>query len=155
MKRTLGARVIATVLAGSVLLAACGGGGAPAAPGAPGGDYKKKMPDLIKPCDDALKELTASVPSVQSGKQTLNEVKAQADAGVAACQASLAAWQGLHMPPPVAQACLAAASARVDEAEAMRSALDHQVSRPYKVRIDRAVDAVTRADAACKAATDK
>src|SRR5689334_9312532 len=133
-------RIIGTALAASVFLAGCGGGGAaPSAPGLPGGDYKGKMPDLIKPCDTANKLTTQSLPNFKSGKATLNETKVIADAGVAACQAADTAWRGLGMPAPVADACLAQSAAKLGLAQAMRSGLDHQMSKPYKTRVDRMV----------------
>jgi hypothetical protein len=145
------ARVISGLACAAILLAGCGGGG-PSAPGLPGGDYKGKMPDAMKPCDEANKATTAALPGFRSGKASLNETKATADAGVAACEASYAAWKALHMPPEVVGPCMAQAQAKLNLAHALRTALDHLISKPYKSAIDRQVDAVARETAACKKA---
>jgi hypothetical protein len=147
-------RIIGAVVCGALFLAGCGGG-APApggAPGAPGGDFKATMAPAMKPCDDANKETKIALQSYKSGKMTLNEAKLVADAGVAACATARTAWRGMTMPGPVAEACRGEAEAKYGLAAAQRAALDHLLSKPYKSQIDRQLDAVTRAVAACKKA---
>lgn len=149
-------RIIGAVVSGALFLAGCGGG-APAPggeAGAAGGDYKAAMSPAMKPCDDANKETKVALQAYKSSKMTLNEAKVVADAGVAACAAARAAWQGMTMPGPVSEACGAEAEAKYGLATAQRAALDHQMSRPYKTQIDRQLDAVTRGVAACKKAVN-
>ena len=149
-------RIIGAVVCGALFLAGCGGG-APApggAPGAAGADFKAAMSPAMKPCDEANKETKVALQAYKSSKMTLNEAKVVADAGVAACEAASAAWQAMTMPGPVAGACGGEAEAKLGLATAQRAALDHQISKPYKTRIDRQLDAVTRAVAACKKAVN-
>ena len=148
-------RAIGAVLCGALFLAGCGGG-APAAPGMPGGgDFKSKMPDAMKPCDEANKATPKALTSFTSGKLTLTEARTIAEAGAAACEASLDAWTKLIMPGPIADACLGEGRAKVDLAHAQTSALNHQVAKPYKIRIDRAKAAADAAAKACKDALAK
>lgn len=147
-------RAIAAVLSGALLLAGCGGGapvpgGDPAAPGA---DFRAAMSPAMKPCDEANKATKIALQAYKSGKLTLNEAKVVADAGVIACEAARTAWRGMTMPGPVSEACGPEAEAKYGLATAQRAALDHQISKPYKTRIDRQLDAVTRTVAACKKA---
>jgi hypothetical protein len=146
-------RAIGAVLVGALFLAGCGGGSAPSAPGAPGiGDFKAKMPETMKPCDAANKATPKALSSYKSGKATLTEAMAVANAGVAACETAQAAWEAMAMPPPVAEACLAEARAKVELAQSQVAALNHQLAKPYKTRIDRAADAAAEAVKACKEA---
>lgn len=147
MTRTVGALVI-----GALFLAGCGGGAAPGATGgAPGiGNFKAKMPEAMKPCDEASKATPKVLSAFKSGKKTLTEARAVADAGLAACETALAAWEKMPMPEAVAEACLAEARAKVDLASAQIAALNHQMAKPYKIRIERAGDAVAEAVKACK-----
>jgi len=147
------ARATAVILIGAMMLAGCGGGAAPAAPGAPGiGNFKAKMPETMKPCDEANKATPKALSSFKSGKKTLTEARAIADAGVAACETALAAWEAMAMPKPVAEACLAEARAKVELAGAQVAALNHQMAKAYKIRIERAGEAVDAAVKACKEA---
>ena len=149
-------RIMGAVVCGALFLSGCGGG-APVpggAPGAPGADFKAAMAPAMKPCDDANKETKTALQSYKSNKMTLNEAKVVADAGVAACEAAQTAWRGMTMPGPVGEACGAEAEAKYSLATAQRAALDHLLSKPYKSRIDRQLDAVTRAVAACKKAVN-
>lgn len=149
MRRTVGALVV-----GALFLAGCGGGAAPGATGgAPGiGAFKAKMPEAMKPCDEANKATPKALSSFKSGKKTLTEARAVADAGLSACEAALAAWQEMAMPQAVSDACLAEARAKVDLASAQVAALNHQMAKPYKIRIERAGEAVADAVKACKEA---
>ena len=151
MARQFGSRTLSAALAASLLLAGCGGAG----PAIPGQEYKSKAPEAMKPCDEANKATPKALSSFKSGKLTLTEAMVVANAGVAACEASLAAWQGMTMPKPVAEACLAEAKAKLDLAHAQVSALNHQMSKPYKTRIERQTDAVAREVKACKDAMAK
>jgi len=146
--------VRATILIATIFLAGCGGGAAPpGAPGAPGiGNFKAKMPETMKPCDEANKATPKVLSSFKSGKMTLTEARTEAEAGVAACEAALAAWEKMAMPEPVAEACLGEARAKVELASAQLAALNHQMAKPYKVRIERAGDDVAEAVKACKEA---
>jgi hypothetical protein len=136
------------------VLAGCGGGAAPAgAPGAPGiGNFKAKMPETMKPCDEANKATPKILSAFKSGKKTITEARAVADAGVTACETALAAWEKMAMPGPVAEACLAEARAKVDLAHAQLAAVNHQMAKPYKIRIERASDDADAAVKACKEA---
>ena len=140
------------ILIGALFLAGCGGG-APSAPGAPGvGNFKAKMPETMKPCDEANKATPKALASFKSGKQTLTEARAVVDAGVTACEAALAAWEKMAMPEATAEACLPEARAKVELAHAQVAALNHQMAKPYKTRIERASDDVGEAVKACKEA---
>jgi hypothetical protein len=148
-------RIIGAVVCGALFLAGCGGAPAPGgAAGAAGADFKAAMSPAMKPCDDANKETKVAMQSYKSSKMTLNEAKVVADAGLAACAAARTAWRGMTMPGPVSEACGAEAEAKYALATAQRAALDHLMSRPYKTQIDRQLDAVTRAVAACKKAVN-
>lgn len=147
-------RVVGAILIGAVFLGGCGGGAAPASTGgAPGiGNFKAKMPETMKPCDEANKATPKALAAFKSGKKTLTEAREIADAGAAACDAALAAWEQMAMPEAVAGACLAEARAKAELAHAQVAALNHQMAKPYKTRIDRAADAIAEAVKACKEA---
>ena len=151
MPRHIGSRTLSAGLAAALLLAGCGGGG----PSVPGQEYKSKAPEAMKPCDEANKATPKALSSFKSGKLTVTEAMEVANAGVAACEASLAAWQSMIMPGPVAEACLGEARAKVDLAHAQVAALNHQMSKPYKTRIERVTDQITREVKACKDAMTK
>jgi len=145
MRGSTNARLVALGCA-AALLAGCGGGG-------PVSGYKGKMPEAMKPCDAANKELPKALAAARTGKMTFNEARAEADKTLATCEAALSAWKGLKdMPPKVAEACIPEAEAKVQLAYASRNALDHQMSKHYKTLIDRAALAVEKAVAACKEA---
>lgn len=150
MATHIGSRALSAVLV-AALLAGCGGGG----PAIPGQEFKSKAPEAMKPCDEANKATPKALSSFKSGKITLTEAMEIANAGVTACEASLAAWQGMTMPRPVADACLPEARAKLDLAHAQVSALNHQMSKPYKTRIERVTDQITREVKACKDAMAK
>lgn len=151
MPRHIGSRTLSATLAGAMLLAGCGGGG----PTVPGQEYKAKAPEAMKPCDEANKATPKALSSFKSGKISVTEAMEVANAGVAACEASLAAWQAMTMPKPVAEACLPEATAKLDLAHAQVSALNHQMAKPYKTRIERLTDQITREVKACKEAIAK
>lgn len=152
MPRHIGSRTLSAALAGSLLLAGCGGGGGPSIPGQ---EYKTKAPEAMKPCDEANKATPKALSSFKSGKMSVTEAMEVANAGVAACEASLAAWQAMTMPKPVAKACLPEAQAKLDLAHAQVSALNHQMAKPYKTRIERVTDQIAREVKACKDAMAK
>jgi len=136
----------AAVLCGAaVLLAGCGGGG--------GGGPAGKMKEAMKACDAANKDVPDTLRNAKAGKLSAHDARLEADAGVAACESALAAWEQMtDMPPQATEACVAEARAKVELAVAHRVALDHQQSTPYKLRIDRATLAVEKAVDACKEA---
>ena len=156
----MAARSLGLVLAAaaSLVLAGCGGsgGGAGGAAGGGGaakpGDWKGKMPEVMKPCAAAVKEAGKLAPMVKSGKASGGEAVEAADAAVAACETAHAAWSAMDMPPEVAEPCMEEAGARLGGAYATRSALNHQVSPPYKKRMDVFTERAKRFETACKTA---
>ncbi len=130
----------AAAVGAALVLSGCGGGGGPGGGGAKG--------EAMKPCEAANKETPKALSSAKSGRMTYGEAKLVADEAVQACEAAYSAWEKLN----VGEACLEEADARRGFAWATRAALDHQISRPYKLRIDREKDRIERAEDACKAA---
>ena len=135
------------VAAAALMLSGCGGGGG----GPGGGGVAGKMKEAIKPCDDANKATPKAQSDAKKGVLTLNEAKARADEGVAACEAAVAAYEGMtDMPPNASDACVGEAEAKLELAVALRAGLDHAMARPYKARIERASAEATAAVKACK-----
>ena len=159
MTTRTGSRWVAAATAAALFLAGCGGGApkgdAAASATGPVDDWKGKMADLMKPCQDSLKDTDKGVSGIRSGRATLNEMKARADATVAVCDKSLADWTALRMPAEAAEACLGQANLMRDQALALRQGLDHSMSKPYQARADRLEEDAKKAVEACKTAKNK
>ena len=140
----------AAVILACLMLAACGGGG-----GGGAGDAKGKLKEAMKPCEDSNKKTAKDIKQIRSGKVTPDEGRTMAEEGVAACEKAQTEWAKIALAPEARKICMAEADARLAEAVSIRTALDHQVSKPYQQRIARAVEVSKKAAEACKEALAK
>lgn len=134
--------------AAALLLAACNQN----APGMARG-FRYDMNQAMRPCEDAIAGVKRAIAGFRADDgRTLNELKAQADASVTACEAGQAAWAGLELPEGVAGPCLEAAEAKVQLAHTVRASLDHGGARRNEARVQQQEAAMNRADWYCSQA---